>query len=92
MIKLCKILSFNKNTNIVVAEYDNEQIQFVTNKNISSITAYIKKTSSGYEVIDKSEYDKYLKSHKKSIKNDVKLDVQYVNTDNFNSKEINERR
>ena len=70
MIKLCKVLNFNKITHIVVAKYDNVQIQFVTNKNISSDTAYIKKTSSGYEIVSKEEYEKFLKTPKKFNKSD----------------------
>ena len=70
MIKLCKILNFNKITGVVVAKYDNIQIQFVTDKDILSSTIYVKKTASGYEIVSKDEYLKSLKIPKKNNKTD----------------------
>ena len=68
MIKLCEVLSFNKITHIVVVKYDEIQIQFVTDKDTLGSTAYIKKNDTNYEIVDKTEYEKSLKTQKKSKK------------------------
>lgn len=49
----CRILDFNKLTHIVIAIYNNEQIQFVTHKNDVGEMEYIRKNESGYEIIEK---------------------------------------
>lgn len=49
----CRILDFNKSTHTVIAIYNNEQIQFVTRKNDVGEMEYIRKSESGYEIIEK---------------------------------------
>lgn len=70
MIKLCKVINYNNNTRIVIAMYEDKQIQFVTDKNIISGSAYIEKTKDGFRIVDKNDYLKSIKSEKKAIKKD----------------------
>ncbi len=81
MIKLCEILNFNKITQVAVAKYGNTQIQFVTDKDILSSSAYIKKTLSGYEIVSKEEYLKSLKTPKKNNKSDFTNSVENISKD-----------
>lgn len=73
MIKLCEVLAFNKTTHIIVAKYDETQIQFVTDKISLGSTVYIKKNISSYEIVDKSEYEKSLKATKKKDKTEKEI-------------------
>jgi len=54
---------------VVLAMFENKQIQFVTDKNIVPGSVYIEKTKDGFKIVDKIDYSKLLKSEKKCTKN-----------------------
>lgn len=68
MIKLCKVLKFNKLSHIVVVLFDDIQVQFVTDKDIIGDVAYVKKDGNNYTVCDESEYKKSMNTSKKQKK------------------------
>lgn len=80
MIKLCEILTFNKSTHVVVAKFNGVQIQFLTGKDTVGRTAYIKKNSMSYEIVNESEYDSFKQKSKTANLNtpDGKLNSQSV--------------
>lgn len=65
MIKYCKVLSFNKITKIVVAMFENDQIQFISNSVVTEPYIYIKKTVAGYTITNEHEYKDFLKNQKR---------------------------
>lgn len=68
MIKLCNIINFNNKTRVVIAMFEDRQIQFVSDKDIVSGSMFIEKTEDGFNIVDKSDYLKSLKTAKKCIK------------------------
>lgn len=65
MIKLCKVLKFNKLSHIVVVLFDDIQVQFVTDKDIVGDAAYVKKDGNNYTICDESDYKKIIRNTKK---------------------------
>ena len=65
MIKKCKVLSYNKFLNILVFDYDGKKIQASAKLDTECKTVFIKREYGKYEVVSKSEYDKYIRSSNK---------------------------
>jgi len=68
MIKLCNVVSYNKNTHIILALFDGKQIQFATDKNDVSGSIYVEKTKDGFKVVDEDQYSKSLKPKREVFK------------------------
>lgn len=78
MIKLCKVLNFNKVTRVIVTIFNEIQIQFVTDRKDIGSYAYIKKDNDGYQVVDKPDcYDS-----NKAQKKQRKIIIKEVNIEN----------
>lgn len=77
MIKLCKVLNFNKVTRVIVTIFNEIQIQFVTDRKDIGSYAYIKKDNDGYKIVDKSDYYDSIKVQKKQRKIIIKeVDIE----------------
>lgn len=79
MIKECKVLSYNKFLSILVFDFDGKVIQTTAIINPECKTVFVKKNKDGrYEVVSKSEYEKYTRSlnKKKEIKSDKKIEEE----------------
>lgn len=71
MIKECKVLSYNKFLSILVFDFDGKEIQTTATINPECKTVFIKNNKDGrYEVVSKSDYEKYIKSITKKKIND----------------------
>lgn len=82
MIKKCKVLSYNKFLNILVFDYDGKKIQASAKLDTECKTVFIKHEYGKYEVVSKSEYDKYIRSSNKK-KNIKEVDAEkQAETDN----------
>ena len=68
MIKECKVLSYNKFLNILVFDFNGKQIQTTAKLDTECKTVFVKYKDGKYEVVSKSEYDKYIRNlNKKKI-------------------------
>lgn len=67
MIKECKILSYNKFLKTVVFDYDGRQVQATADLNTELKIVFVKYKSGKYEIVGKSEYDKYIREQKKNL-------------------------
>ena len=66
MIKECKVLAYNKHLNILAIEYDSRQIQLTaTLADPASKFVFIKCNGNKYEVVSKTDYEKYYNDSKK---------------------------
>ena len=76
MIKECKVLSYNKYLNILVFEYDGNEIQITAKLESNQKTVFVKYKDGKYEIVSKDEYDKSIKKpiKKKDVNSDVKAD------------------
>lgn len=68
MIKLCNVINFNSKTHVVLAMFEDKQIQFVTDRDIVSGSVYIEKVKDSFEIVDKNENIQSLKGEKKNAK------------------------
>lgn len=76
MIKECKVLSYNKYLNILVFDYDGNEIQITAKLESNQKTVFVKYKDGKYEIVSKDEYDKSIKKpiKKKDVNSDVKAD------------------
>lgn len=68
MIKLCNVINFNSKTHVVLAMFEDIQIQFVTDRDIVSGSVYIEKVKDSFEIVDKNGNTQSLKGEKKNAK------------------------
>ncbi len=65
MIKECKILSYNKFLNILVFEYNGRSVQITATLEPDHKTVFVRYKLGKYEIVSKSEYEKYIRNSKK---------------------------
>lgn len=65
MIKECKILSYNKFLNILVFEYNGRSVQITATLEPDNMTVFVRYKLGKYEIVSKSEYEKYIRNSKK---------------------------
>lgn len=88
MIRECNVLSYNKFLNILVFDYDGEQIQTTTILDDINKTVFVEYKGGKYKIVSKDEYNKSIQENKKKEKRMSKTNNS-VALDN-NSKEKNE--
>ena len=83
MIKECRVVSYNKFLQILVFNYDGREIQITAKIDDESKTVFVKHKDKKYELVSKSEYEKYIKglNKKKDIKVNTNKDVEIKNSE-----------
>ncbi len=69
MIKECKVLSYNKFLHILVIDYDGKPIQTTAVIDTDCKTVFVKFKDEVCEIVDRKEYEKYIRSLNKRKKN-----------------------
>lgn len=67
MIRECKVLSYNKFLNILVFDYEGKQIQMTAHLNSVKESVFVKYRDKKYEIVNKDEYEKYIRQTKKKV-------------------------
>lgn len=77
MIKECKVLSYNKFLHILVFDYDGKPIQTTAKLDTEYNTVFIKYKNGMYEVVNRNDYEKYIRNinKKKEINSDKKTET-----------------
>lgn len=65
MIKECKVLSYNKYLNILVFQFEDKQIQTTAEIDEKCKVVYVKHKDDKYEIVTKSEYERFTRGQKK---------------------------
>lgn len=83
MVKECRVVSYNKFLQILVFNYDGREIQITAKLDEESKTVFVKYKDKKYELVSKSDYEKYIKglNKKKDIKINTNKDVEIENSE-----------